>query len=140
MTMTMTYDDDPIPEPNLPLLRKALTQIELPGVWDQSTWMRTDQKSMCGTAGCIAGWAVELTGRYDLLLARVNEHDIHNTELYAEYAQDRETGEKEFIEEVARRELGLTEDEAEYLFDGNNGRHTLMTVAAAIAERAGEEL
>jgi hypothetical protein len=123
------------PTPNLPLLRKALSQIRIPGAWDQTSWMRTT-RSECGTTGCIAGWAVALIDRYDLLFNRVNDSD----ELFVEMVQDRETGEEEYVEVVAARELGLTDREAEVLFDGGNTYSFVVKVAEMIAERGGEKL
>lgn len=124
------------PVPNLPLLRKAMAQIKIRGAWDQASWMRTKAKSECGTAGCVAGWAVELTGRYELLFAGVE----HVNELYVEMVRDRVTGEEEYIETVATRELGLTIEEADVLFMGGNDMPMLIWAAEQIAKRAGEVL
>ncbi len=128
------------PEPpplNLPLLRKTVEQIHIPGVWDQSSWMHTSKRSECGTAGCLAGWAVELTGRYDMIFERHEE--TTDAEEYVDKVVDRETGETEFLEVVARRELGLTDDEGEYLFDGSNSMADILHLCSSIAERSGEK-
>jgi len=126
------------PEPpplNLPLLRKTVEHIHIPGVWDQTSWMRTSGRSECGTVGCLAGWAVELTGRYDMIFAENEEEG----ERYVDMVLDRATGETEFLSEVARRELGLTDDEGEYLFDGSNSMADILHLCSSIAERSGEK-
>ena len=127
-----------VPVPNLPLLRKTLDYIKIPGVWDQASWMHTTKRSECGTAGCIAGWAVSLTDQYDMIFERHEE--TTDADLHVDTVVDRVTGKREFLEVVARRELGLTEDEAEMLFDGINGYRTIIALCESIAERAGEKL
>lgn len=133
-------ETEPEPVPNLPLLRKAMEQIQVPGAWDQTSWMHTDQASECGTAGCVAGWAVTLTDKYELMYQRRDEHDpALSAEMYVEYVKDRDTGEEEFLETAAQRELGLTDDEAELLFMGNNSFRELNRQVKEIAARAGEK-
>lgn len=45
---------------NVPLLRKVLEHItEHPEEWDQTVWARP---TACGTAYCVAGWAVTMAG------------------------------------------------------------------------------
>ena len=136
----MTDVVDELLEPpalNLPLLRKTVEHIHLPGVWDQSTWMHTSERTECGTAGCLAGWAVELSGRYELIFERHEE--TNDPVLYVEKVRDLDTGEEEFLETVAIRELGLTDDEGEYLFDGSNSMADILHLCSSIAERSGEK-
>jgi hypothetical protein len=126
-------DDEPTP--NLALLRKTFEQIKIPKVWDQSTWMYTTERSECGTAGCFAGWAVSLTGRYELLFMEVAGCKA----MFVDMVEDLDTGERDYLATVAERELGLTEDEAEWLFDGRNSMGTIRQLCESIAERAGEK-
>lgn len=47
------------PTPNLPLLRAVLAQIDAhPERWNQKDYATRGE---CGTAFCVAGWAVHLT-------------------------------------------------------------------------------
>lgn len=58
--------------PNIELLGRVIAQItEHPESWDQAQWWDS-----CGTSGCIAGWAVHLSGEAvdtDSIAARARE-------------------------------------------------------------------
>ena len=124
------------PTPNMPLLRKVLDHIDAhPDEWYQSFWaIRGDLAvdrgvtSDCGTAYCIAGHAVMITG-HGVDWAWAGGGGLESTVL----CTDGQT-----IPDVARAELGLTRDEAEWLFQENNDRAGVQRAAEAIAARAGE--
>lgn len=95
---------------NVPLLRKTLEHITAhPEEWDQGVWMREAARNECGTAGCLAGWALTLAG---------HELDFDKNNIFfgeAHYLTDGRP-----IEEAAEQELGLTEDQGEELFAETN--------------------
>lgn len=82
---------------------------------DQSIWYRVES---CGTTGCVAGWTSFLSG------ARISEPDLKFHAFGVNVVLDRDAapGTYEFghskvgIETYARLELGLTSEEADYLF------------------------
>lgn len=118
-----------LPTPNIPLLRKAVEWAEAEAVkprdkrqWDQSFYV---SEAPCGTAYCIAGWAV------------VNAHPQQvTTELGCLYIDD----EPAEWHNTARDLLGLTESEASDLFDDANDIEDVRARAEDIAARAGERL
>lgn len=114
---------------NVPLLRKTLEHIEAhPREWNQKTWR-------CETGFCFAGWAVELTGGrwvtygnglYPYVLAEDDdppEHVDYDGEVECAYR--------------AERILGLTGQEAQYLFHSEN---TLDDLRRIVADLCGGEL
>lgn len=103
-----------MPDINVPLLRKTLEHItEHRQEWYQGAWaIRTE----CGTAYCLAGHAVVLSG-----------HEIRVPE--GEYQLGYATASGEYVSEVAMEELGLTEWEAERLFAEHNTLPTLWALA-----------
>lgn len=107
--------------PNLPLLRKVLDHIDAhPEEWRQEVWV---SKTPCGTAHCIAGHAVVLSGGQFVTLNRVR------------------IGEKvQNVHNVAADLLGLDDRTADDLFDAGNTREDIQRIAERIAERAGERL
>ena len=119
------------PIPNLPLLRKALAHIDAhPDEWAQSSWATRTAASSCGTAFCLAGHAVAMSGG-----------DLHWDELSG-LASDvtMPGGSPMSIQDAARDALGLTGIEAHYLFAIKNSRAGIQFIAEAIADRAGEWL
>ena len=127
------------PTPNLPLLRKILDQIDNhPTEWFQGAFaIRGDAlvdelaerdltAPACGTAYCIAGWAVVLSG--------------HTLRWDTDSDETIELSDGRDIPDVARYELGITEHEAAYLFEGGNDRDAVQEFAEQIADRAGETL
>jgi hypothetical protein len=123
------WDNRPVP--NLNLIREVLSVIkENPERWNQSIWMSSPEpKFTCGTAMCVAGHAVSIS-------------DLDIKWVYSrwdkEYRGTLEDG--RMIAKVAQELLGLTENEANTLFDANNTFAELKTIAKQIAERAGEKL
>lgn len=143
------YDDtEEPPVPNLPLLRKILAQIDaVPESWVQSTWglvwnsltgdIIADQRrqsgqarATCGTAYCIAGHVAVLTGW---------EPSGWSMGEASSYWMD-EDGRERRVSVIARDALGLTNEEAEMLFHGDNSRSEVQLLAEIIASRAGEVL
>ena len=119
------------PKPNLDLLRKVLRQIdEFPETWQQGSYA---VKQPCGTALCVAGHAVVMSGHKINFDDRRswNEGDLQTT---------CQTESGEWIEDLAIELLGLTVHEASDLFYGGNKRENIQRAAEAIAERAGESL
>ena len=116
------------PKPNITLLRAVLKQIdEHPETWDQEHYIR---KTDCGTACCIAGHAIVLSG-----------HD------QIAWCVDMTTGSRcgyvlgdESMPMIARIALGITERESCLLFHAKNTREDVQRWSEAIAKRAGEEL
>lgn len=95
-----------------------LRQAGKPSEWDQNTWAR---KTECGTACCIAGKAVQLTGHELLFMPAYPVSRPDGTEYIAW-----DVKEGGMISEVARRELELTEREAVVLFDEDNDLESLQ--------------
>ena len=89
---------------NWPLIEKVYDHILChPEEWDQTVF--ADQNT-CGTTFCFAGTAVAMT------------HDVtfdRNGNLFIDGHIDSETDEWD-LEVLARRELGISEDEADELF------------------------
>lgn len=94
-------------------------QAGLPSAWDQTVWSNS-----CGTACCIAGKVALEDGGKPVAreygqMKLVNEFRMPN-------------GQEVEPEAYARRELGLTDDEAEALFESNNDLDRLRGLVAAI--------
>jgi hypothetical protein len=107
-----------VPTINVPLLRKTLEHITAhPEEWDQGVWMRQSNRTECGTAGCVAGWALTFAG---------HELDFESC-FFPNEALDLIDGRP--IETVAQAELGLTEDQANALFSEHNGLTRLWELA-----------
>lgn len=106
------------PTRNTDLFNDIADKVENePEAYDQSTWLEPS-KNECGSRGCIAGWAVALSG-----------DAVHNSDgtlrggVKSRYI-DLADGRSQFIQEVipfdifARESLGLSGDEANHLFAG----------------------
>lgn len=107
---------------NVPLLRKALEHItEHPEEWDQEVWARP---TSCGTACCLAGTAVLLAG-HEFAFTGPQEEALG---LYWR------TTEGEQIEEVAQRELGLSDAYSALLFLPSNTLQTLWRYANELTD------
>lgn len=113
---------EPERTPNVELLRRVLEHITAhPEEHDQRVWARhTD----CGTAMCLAGHAVTITGH-------AIDYGKHS---WSGLVYLTRAGES--IEDVAARELGLSDDQAENLFDPDNTRAELWREAAQITDGA----
>lgn len=118
----------PEPKPNLELLRRVLRQIdEHPETWEQSDYAT---KTQCGTRYCVAGHAVAMNG----IEMQWRQGDYPDQE----YAM-RTTSQVEIFCEAQER-IGLTDYEADKLFNASNSRADLERIATQIADRAGEPL
>lgn len=121
------------PVPNLPLLRKVLDHIDAhPEEWHQSLW-GMETSNACGTALCIAGHAMVMSGYATSERTGVPGRPL---EFFTPDGRCVEYTEAEH----GQRLLGLTRAEAEYLFRGGNTRQVVQRYAEAIAARAGERL
>lgn len=106
---------------NTPLLRKTLEHITAhPEEHAQGLWAK---RTACGTACCVAGWAVQFTG-HDLLF------DLNGDAEHVVTAD----GDVVSISEIAEQELGLTERQSEKLFCGGNSVAILYTLANKFTE------
>lgn len=96
------------PRLNIELFKAIREKIATtPEAYDQAVYGRPESAAPCGTAACIAGWACVLSGQMDTqeLLRR-----------------ERSRGwEFDSIAETAQRVLGLSEEEADTLFEGEPG-------------------
>lgn len=120
--------------PNVPLLKQTLDYVEThPEEWTQRFYR-------CGTGMCFAGWAAVLDGGtwYDAelkgpwiedMVARPDDPDL-DVFLMRDGARTVD------VECRARRILGLTEDEASELFDGDNTLDDLRRIVRELCEAA----
>jgi hypothetical protein len=121
-------DSTELPRPNIPLLRKAVEWAEAEAaktdgtcLWDQREWVTY---TACGTAYCIAGFAV--TAEYGQVGYNRGYAVIDGASL--DFGL------------LGTETLGLTDVEAADLFDGCNSIEDVRRVAEQIAARAGERL
>ena len=123
---------------NNELLDKVITLVEADAAtengtrWDQSSWGRVyaedevkAQGLSCGTAGCFAGWAVQLAGgKFHLgeieknALAMYGEAEVSDCILPGDDVL-------RSIPSAAADLLRITLDQADWLFNGNNDSHDL---------------
>lgn len=123
-----------LPEPNIPLLRKAVEWAEAEAaktdgtcLWNQGVWAASTD---CGTAHCIAGYVVMAAHPGNVTVA---ESEYGDLDLYVD-------GEEALWGETAQELLGLTVHERVDLFDGANTITDVRLFAEQIAARAGERL
>lgn len=145
-----------LPKPNLRLLRKVLNHIDkhpesyYQGAWATrwGSWVRQSQRyrwvsymdrktkkvrrrkaTMCTTSYCFAGHAIVQAG-----------HDFRTMGLHDDLEIDgRHTSIYRVIDK-ARELLGLTQEEANALFEGDNTRRDVQDVCEQIWRRAGKTL
>jgi hypothetical protein len=117
------------PKPNLDPLRRVLKKIDKePGKWRQD---RFGFKTKCGTAYCVAGHVVAMS---KLAMDWIEDLDCAGAKEACKLKDGR------YIHDVAQELLGLTEDEAGWLFSAVNSRQDIQEAAEYVAARAGEEL
>lgn len=107
---------------NVPLLRKVLEHItEHPNEHDQTDWATRVED--CGTTMCVGGHAVAMTG-YEIVWP--SDHR------YIGSATCKKDGDVwgRSIEGAAMEELGLSSDQADQLFNGNNTLQGLWHIAS----------
>jgi hypothetical protein len=86
------------PTPNLDLLDAVMDHIDQhPEEWNQGAWF-------CGTAACFAGHSVLMNG----------------WGVVYDWGMVEKDGERAGVERLARRLLGLTDEQADRLFDPGN--------------------
>lgn len=111
---SMGYEDDETTEAFR--IRKDAAYEKFQKVWDLKTLELEDKikngPTACGTAYCVAGYVAAMTDVRHLTTDIVN--DVH-------------------AEEFARAALGLTYDQSELLFNGNNTIEEVRTFAESIA-------
>lgn len=111
-------------KPNVALLEETLTYIrDHPEEWDQTKWV-------CGTAACFAGRAALLSGH-----TVPQTHTTHVTDMVGWFRTDGD----ERVGEVAERELGITFDQAEDLFNATNTMDDLEHVVKNIINESQAE-
>jgi hypothetical protein len=127
------------PQPNLPLLRKAVEWAEAEAaktdgtcMWNQHDWAATSvDEPECGTSFCIAGYAVVAGIPAATLGPPDDTWGVHPLLVDGQEARWGDEG---------QRVLGLTDDERYALFDDYNTIERVREVAEQIAARAGERL
>jgi hypothetical protein len=127
--------------PNVDLLRRTLARIEAePKAWLQSAWMTDLAKVVpneCGTAYCFGGHAVVLYGNVLDMGERGNlVHPLPGDDVDPDETW-RENG-RPVMEtwDYARTVLGLTEDQADALFNMYNELDDLRRIVTSICESA----
>jgi hypothetical protein len=131
-----------LPEPNIPLLRKAVEWAEAEAaktdgtcLWNQEDWAK---QTDCGTAYCIAGYTVAIASP---TVAIVPEPcDCGQDWCKTVNVNARRDGNPLDWEAEGQQLLGLDAEEAERLFDPGNSITDVRRHAEAIAARAGERL
>lgn len=115
------------PQPNLDLIDRVLQQIDAePERWNQGWW---SGPSSCGTAYCFGGWAVALSGG-------VWTGDGYTDTLVPERGDSAyPMADYTYVEERATRLLGLTQREADRLFDSMNSREDLQEIVDELRAR-----
>lgn len=130
LLLSPPYRQDNVP--NIVLLDKVLEQIDIvrndptaPFQWDQGNWRRTMERE-CGTALCFAGWAAQLdsadwaTGYGPAWINTPTPDSPRHITHISDYAQDL---------------LGLSAEEADILFAGDNTYEDLVEIVSLIKER-----
>lgn len=97
---------------NVPLLRKILEHITAhPEEWHQEWWAIKTSESSCGTACCVAGWAAFLGG-YSFRWGHLQDNDKASVNVGGKAGKT--------IPEIARKLLGLNQDQGTELFYSGN--------------------
>lgn len=126
------------PTPNLPLLRAVLAQIDAhPERWNQKDYATRGE---CGTAFCVAGWAVHLTHPTAEFLWHEMTCDCEDCSAGRFTEAASRLSDSRSIDQLATEELGLTRYEAGRLFRSSNSRSEIQHQVEQIAARAGESL
>lgn len=121
----------PYPVKNIPLMEKVYDHILLfPEEWDQahwgSTWSGFDEGisfggsllPSCGTAHCFAGHAVSISNEGARFIFQPVGDEARDVSIAN--VVELPGGAKRPVLGVARKELGLDDDEAGWLFGGHN--------------------
>jgi hypothetical protein len=129
---------------------RALVKEEIrQGRWDQGSWsdgMRLNPETelrepTCGTTACVAGWAVIADrGQFvdsDAVIARSDDDPDEVVDNW--YHVKGKPVDTVSVKARARQLLGLTYDEAEYLFRGHRDEDEIMTFLKARIKAARKE-
>ena len=107
-------------ERNRELFLKLAAKIRsVPKCYDQSTWGESVEKSTevpCGTVACIAGHTCLLAGWHPTIHLS-GCYDYTSFSKQKNQPTDRDEEGQEYVQDIAQRELGITRQEAFYLFD-----------------------
>jgi hypothetical protein len=123
-----------MPEPAALAAQIANIIRDHPSNWYQGSWLHTDRANVadilaeldgvggCQTTACVAGWAAILTAP-----PTAAPHATHNTIFDLDI-----DGTAAEIKTLARDALGLSDAEAEWLFDGVRNRAEVLGALAEI--------
>jgi hypothetical protein len=117
------------PTPDVPLLRKAVEWVEAEdakdpadSAWYQGSWVTSDPLRSCGTAYCVAGYVGTLV-----------DSRFENSAKNGGWLVDPAWVNDLHVSRVAQDALGLTDHQAEMLFDANNTAEDIRFFAEEIA-------
>lgn len=96
-------------------------------------------KVRCGTAFCVAGWACHAEGD-KFVAVGYDYYGDFDIDPVPDYAVPKGSNTAYDIGERARMLLGITDEEANELFAGNNSIQDVRRIARKIARRRGERL
>lgn len=127
-----------LPELDLGLLQDLVRWAEgdnakFKDVWEQNSYGHMSKNGVCQTAFCIAGQAVAQTGRK--ILWTLETYDVPMDDRTHYYASMTEDGDS--ISDLGAEIIGLAEDEASALFDGDNEIQDVRQIAQEICTRRG---
>lgn len=117
---------------NVPELRKQLEYITAHRTeWLQSNWI---YRTACGTVGCLAGNTVINAGYVPVFYGGDNcttsQVSTHRIRTARDAYDANDAGELWSVRELASELLGLSDEEAEELFNANNSLHDVWSIAA----------
>lgn len=136
------------PIPNVELMKLVLKQVEAEPTRHDQTGYRYYDENRCETTLCLAGWAAQLAGgRWVLPDGPILEDPdavAGSDELYAEPEDDPEVVDRYTYDgrvihvveahERAKRVLGLTDDETNYLFFNMSEKNVIARLRGMIRE------
>lgn len=105
--------------PNADLMYQVIDQIDAhPELWDQGYWFTVTD---CGTAACVAGWACLLSGDKPFpLLQKLEDLPVGELVSYVDVK-----GWQVWARDRAQKLLGITDGQADALFNAENTREDL---------------
>lgn len=119
---------------NKDLLKKTVAYIlDNPEKWNQAHWaIVPEDKGICGTAFCFAGTALHLAYPGALLVGGFPSIGADDGLVFESMVLP-QVG-KVDISEFAETELGLTDEQADVLFDSDNKLPTILRMVAALLD------
>lgn len=120
--------------------QEARRRLDLPSEWDQNHWLLNlgevlTEVAPCGTACCIAGKVTLEDGWLPNAAVDSPENwTISESEDYVIKVDKsgKPVGDARYVPEVAQEILGLTDDQANRLFDGDNDLDDVLDVIVEI--------